>query len=514
MSGKRLPMRKIREILRLKWVLYRSNRETARSLGISAGSVSQTVVRARQRGLDWPAVADMGDEELHALLYGAKIAAGAQRPLPDPSWMNRELRRTGVTLELLHLEYLERHADGYRYTSFCDHYRRWLKGRGLSMRQVHRAGEKVFVDYSGKKPHIIDSKTGEVIEVELFVAVLGASNYTYAEATRTQKSRDWIQSHVRTFDFFGGVAQLIVPDQLRSGVTRPGRYEPQLQRTYEELARHYNSAVLPARPAKPKDKAKVEVAVQIVQRWVLACLRNETFFTLDALNERIAELLERLNNRPMKDYGGVSRRELFEQVDAPALRPMPSAPFVYAEWKKAKVNIDYHIEVHKHYYSVPYALAREAVEARITATTVEVFHEGARVASHRRDDRAGQHTTDRDHMPKSHQKHLEWSPSRLLNWAGTIGPKTRELTDAILRSRPHPEMGYRSVLGLLRLAKSYDEARLEAACARALTVGARSYRHVGTILKKGLDRVPVDGTNNQISLPLNHANVRGSDYYH
>jgi transposase len=514
MARERLPMRKIREILRLKWILERSNRETARSLGISAGAVSQTVVRAKQRGLDWVAVCGMNDEQLDTLLYGAKLVPGAQRPLPDPSWMHRELRRTGVTLELLHLEYLERQPDGYRYTSFCNHYRRWLKARGLSMRHLHRAGEKLFVDYSGKRPHIMDSKTGEIHEVELFVAVLGASNYTYAEATRTQKSHDWIQSHVRAFEFLGGVTQLIVPDQLRSGVSRPCRYEPQVQRTYEELACHYGTAVLPARPAKAKDKAKVEVAVQIVQRWILACLRNETFFTLDALNERIGELLERLNNRPMKDYGGASRRELFEKIDAPALRAMPSSRFVYAEWKKAKVNIDYHVEVHKHYYSVPYALARESVEARITAMTVEIFHNGHRVASHRRNDRPGLHTTDRDHMPKSHQKHLEWTPSRLLNWAGKIGPRTRELTDAILRSRPHPEMGYRSVLGLLRLAKRYDEARLEMACARALTVGARSYRHVASILKNGLDRVPVDDTDSQPSLPLDHANVRGSDYFH
>ncbi len=514
MAKERLPMRKIREILRLKWVLKRSNRETARSLGISAGAVSQTATRARERGLDWPRANAMDDQQLDTLLYGAKVAPGARRPLPDPSLMHKELRRAGVTLELLHLEYLERHPDGYRYTAFCDHYRRWLKGRGLSMRQRHRAGEKLFVDYSGKKAHIQDPKTGEVIGVELFVAVLGASNYTYAEATLTQTSQDWVQSHVRALEFFGGVTQLIVPDQLRSGVSRPCRYEPQVQRTYEELAHHYGAAVLPARAAKPKDKAKVEVAVQIAQRWVLACLRNETFFTLDALNERIGELLEQLNKRPMKDYAGASRLELFESVDAPALRPLPSVPFVFAEWKKAKVNIDYHVELHKHYYSVPYTLAREAVEIRSTAMTVEVFHDGHRVASHRRNDRAGQHSTIREHMPKSHQKHLEWTPSRLLNWAGKIGPSTQKLTDAILRSRPHPEMGYRSVLGLLRLAKRYDDERLEAACHRALGVGARSYRHVASILKNGLDRVAPDEPDAQGQLPLAHANVRGPDYYH
>lgn len=514
MARKRLPMRKTREILRLKWVLHRSNREAARCLGISAGGVSQAVTRARERGLDWSAVDALSDEELDTRLYGLRPCPGAQRPLPDPSWIHRELRRAGVTLELLHLEYLERNPDGYRYTAFCDHYRRWMKGRGLSMRQVHRAGEKLFVDYSGKKLHIVDSKTGEVIEVELFVAVLGASNYTYAEATRTQTSRDWIQSHIHAFEYFGGVTQLIVPDQLRSAVSSPSRYEPQVQRTYEELARHYNSAVLPARPAKPKDKAKVEVAVQVVQRWILACVRNERFFSLDDLNVRIEELLERLNRRPMKDYAGASRRELFEQLDVPALRPLPGERFVYAEWKKAKVNIDYHVEVYKHYYSVPYHLSRETVEVRITGSTVEIFHRGQRVASHPRDDKPARHTTQREHMPKSHQKHLEWSPSRLLNWAGKIGPSTRALVDAILRSRPHPEMGYRSVLGLLRLAKRYDNARLEAACERALSVGARSYRHVESILKKRLDQTPLESSEVQRSLPLDHANVRGPDYYH
>lgn len=512
MARERLPMRKIREILRLKWEQHRSNRETARSLGVSTGVVSKTVNRAKIKGLDWASVEAMDEEQLSVLVYGRKVKAGTQRPLPDPRWMHRELRRPGVTLELLHVEYLEQHPDGYRYTAFCEHYRRWVKGRGLSMRQNHKAGEKLFVDYSGKKPHIFDPKTGEVIEVELFMAVLGASNYTYAEATMTQGSQDWIQSHVRALEYLEGVTELIVPDQLRSGVTSPGRYEPGIQRTYQELATHYGTAILPARARKPKDKAKVEVGVQIAQRWLLAPLRNETFFSLDELNTRIAELLEALNRRPMKDYGGVSRRQLFEQLERRVLKPLPAGRFIYSQWKKAKVNIDYHVEIAKHYYSVPYVLARETVEVRLTSYTVEVFHVGKRVASHRRDDRPGRHTTVTEHMPKSHQKHLEWTPSRLLHWAGTIGPSTRKLTDVILRTRPHPEMGYRSILGLMRLAKLYDPERLEAACARALHAGARSYRHVASILKNGLDRVAFE-TEEQTSLRLDHENVRGPDYY-
>lgn len=515
MARERLPMRKIREILRLKWALGRSHREVAQSLGMSPSSVSRTVRRAQEKGLDWGRACDLGDEELDVLLYGPRLGAGKKRPLPDPSWIHRELRRTGVTLELLHLEYLERHPEGYRYTAFCDHYRRWLKTRGLTMRQVHRAGEKLFVDYSGKKPNIVDGRTGEVIEVELFVAVLGASNYTYAEATHSQSSRDWIASHVRALEYFGGVPALVVPDQLRSGVTSPDRYEPGAQRTYEDLALHYQTALLPARPRRPRDKAKVEAGVLVVQRWILACLRDETFFSLPELNDRIAELLERLNERPMRDYGGESRRRLFERIDAPALSPLPERRFVYGKWKKAKVNIDYHVAIDQHFYSVPYSLARETVDVRVTSSTVEVFHRGNRVASHSRRFVKGRHTTLPAHMPKSHRAHAEWSPSRLLHWAGKIGPSTRGLVDVILKSRPHPEQGYRSVLGLMRLAKRFDADRLEAACARALSVNARSYRHVQSILKNGLDRVPLEpAETDQPSLPLQHENVRGPDYYH
>ncbi len=477
--------------------------------------MGQVVGRAKAKDLDWVQVGELTDEQLEIQLYGPKVLAGSHRPLPEPTWIHRELRRTGVTLELLHIEYLERHPNGYRYTAFCDHYRRWLKTHELSMRQTYKAGEKLFVDYSGKKPHIVNSVTGEVIETELFVAVLGASNFTFAEATLTQQSHDFIQSHVRALEYIGGVAGLIVPDQLRSGVTTPCRYEPGMQRTYEELARHYNTAILPARAGKPKDKAKVEVGVQVAQRWILVRLRDEIFFILGELNRRIRELLDELNDRPMRTYGHKSRRDLLEDLERPALKRLPPERFVHAEWKKAKVNIDYHVQVDKHFYSVPYSLVRETVEVRITASTVEDFLRGRRVASHRRNNKPGGFTTVRDHMPRSHQKHQEWTPSRLISWAGTIGPQTRTLVEAILASRPHPEQGYRSVLGLLRLAKRYDQERLEAACTRALVAKARSYRHVASILKNGLDRHPLktEAQEAQPQLPLNHANVRGPDYY-
>jgi len=380
------------------------------------------------------------------------------------------------------------------------------------MRQVHRAGEKCFVDYAGQKPTIVDAATGELMAVELFVAVLGASNYTYAEATRSQQVPDWIASHQRAFQFFGGVPSAVVPDQLKSGVVVPCRYEPGLQRTYEEFAAHYGTAIVPARPARPRDKAKTEVGVQVCERWILARLRHETFFALAALNARIAELLAALNARPMRLYRA-SRRELFERLDQPVLRPLPTESFVYGTWKLARVNIDYHVELEGHYYSVPYSLVHERVELRSTLSTVEIFHRGQRIAAHPRSTHRGHHTTIAAHMPKAHLRHLEWTPSRIAAWAERIGPQTAALAVAILADRPHPEQGFRSCLGLLRLSQRDGAARLEAACARALAAGARSYRHVDAILKHGLDRIAVPEPSPQLTLAPVHEHLRGRSYY-
>ncbi len=504
-------MRKAREILRQKYELKHSHRDVARSLGVGVGTIGAALKRARDRGLScWEDVADLSEADLDERLYGAEPSV--DRPVPDCLKLHTERQRRGVTLELLHLEYLEQYPDGYRYTQFCEHYRRWAKKRKLSMRQVHRAGEKGFVDYAGQKPKIISRTTGEVREVEVFVATLGASSLLYADATETQRSADFIASHVRAVEYWGGVPEMIIPDQLRSGVRSPNRYEPLLQRTYEEWSQHYRTTILPARPRKPQDKAKVEVGVQIVERWILAPIRDEAFFTLTALNQRIRELLEPVNDRVMRDYGQ-SRRERFEQIDQPALQPLPTERFEYAEWKWAKANIDYHVELERHYYSLPHPLVTERVELRFTARTVEIFHKGQRVAIHRRDHRPGKHSTIAEHMPKSHRAHLEWSPTRLISWGSSVGPKTGALVTAILDDRPHPEQGYRSCLGILRLAKQYGNARLEAACDRAVRVRARSYRHVESILKNGLDREPV---NEELPLtpPQAHKNVRGGDYYH
>jgi len=514
MATERLPMRKTKEILRQKWKLGRTNREIARSVGVSAGTVGKTVSRAKYAKLDRQQVEQLDERQLEIRIYGLPQPEIHNRPLPPMEYIHKELHKKGVTLQLLHIEYLEGFPGGYKYTQFCEYYNRWLKKRGLVMRHVHRAGEKAFVDYSGKKPHIVDPETGECTDVELFVAVLGASSYTYAEATMSQKAPDWIASHVRAFEYFSGVSEIVVPDQLRSGVSRPCWYEPGIQRTYEEMAAHYGTAVIPARPGKSRDKAKAEVGVQVAQRWILARLRKQTFFSLGELNERIAELLEELNERTMKVYGK-SRRQLFEELDKPAMKPLPARRFAYGEWKiDVGINIDYHIEIGHCYYSVPYQLAGEKVDARLNAMTVEIFYKGRRIASHMRAFRRGQFRTNPAHMPKSHREHLKWSPSRLMHWGGTIGPNTEKLIEEILNDRPHPEQGYRSCLGIMRLAKNYGNERLERATARALSVRARSYKHVEAILKNGLDRLPLEDRKTvPRQLPLVHENVRGAEYY-
>jgi transposase len=507
-------MRKTKEILRQKLLLKLSHRAVARSTDVGGGTIGDVLQRAKVAGLEeWSQIEPLDETELERRMYRPAGQIQKTRPLPDWREVHAELRRKGVTLALLHLEYRARHPDGYEYSQFCEYYTRWSKTQELTMHQVHRAGEKAFVDYAGQKPSIVDRQTGEVIEVELFVAVLGASSYTYAEATMTQRGPDFIASHVRSYQFFEGVSKATICDQLRSGVSHPCRYEPGIQHTYEEMARHYNTTILPARPRKPRDKAKVEVGVQQAERWLLAPLRNQTFFSLAELNVRLAELLVALNDREMKEYGA-SRRQLFERLDRPALQPLPAHPFTYAEWKAVTLSIDYHVEIDHHYYSAPYTLRGEVLEARFTATTVEIFHRGNRVASHARSFQHHGYTTVPEHMPPSHRAHLEWSPSRFVRWAATVGPRSEALITGILESRQHPEQGYRSCIGILRLARRYGAARMENAAARALAVGARSYRHVESILRNGLDRVPLDDAEPAASrMPRDHENVRGPGYY-
>jgi len=514
MARERLPMRKIREILRLRWAQGRSVRETSLSVGVSTGVVSKIAARAAAAGLDWDAVEKVeADDELEMRLYGPVVPLSQSRPEPDPAQMHIELRKPGVTLELLHLEYLQEHPTGLKYTAFCERYRRWRKQVRVSMRQDHKAGEKLFVDFSGKRPQIVDPKTGEVRAVELFVAVLGASSYTYAEATLSQKLPDWLRVSANAFEFLGGVPEVTVPDQLRSAVSVPSRDEPILQRSYAELGRHYGTAIVPARPWKPKDKAKVEVGVQVVQRWILARLRKETYFSLESLNVRILELLDDLNGRPRRELGGVTRAELFKRIDQPALRPLPTERYVYAEWRSARVNLDYHIQVFDHFYSVPFALAREVVDVRVTGATVEVFHRGRRVACHNRGWARFGHTTIREHGPINHQAWADADPGFLLGWAAEVGPCTEALMKRILESNPRREQVWRSGRALKRVGETYGPERTEVACERALRFGAVSYKPVQNILKKGLDLKPHPDEADAEREPITHDQVRGPDYF-
>lgn len=510
-------MRKTREILRLKWQQGRSHREIATVLSIGAGTPSDVATRARAAGLaSWAAIEALSDDELECKLYREPaVSATAARPRPDPAQIHVELRRTGVTLRLLHEEYLRAHPAGYGYTQYVAFYNEWAERQRVVMRQVHKGGEKCFVDYSGKRPAYTDPNTGERVEVELFVAVMGASNLTYAEVTATQQSADWIASHIRLVEYLGGVPRAFVPDQLKAGVVTASRFEPAIQRTYEEWSQHYSTTILPARPGRPRDKAKAENGVLLAQRWIVARLRNVTCFSIAELNEQIALLLVDFNGRVMRRYGK-SRRALFDQLDRPALAPLRSDRFVHGDWSYATVGHDYHVCVDDHYYSVPYTLVGEYVESRRSTTTVEIFVNTQRVASHVRSFVRGGATTLVEHMPASHRKHTEESVAELEAWAQRIGPCTAALVRAILDERRHPEHGYRSCRGLKSLVRRYTPERIEAACERALVAGARSYLNVESILKNGLDRqpLPVVASSGEGPPPLDHENVRGPDYYH
>lgn len=445
-------MRKVREVLRLKWAKGLSNRKIANNCGIGRPTVSEYLRRATDAGLNWPLPDDLDDARLERLLFPPPPDLPAQaRGIPDWTHIHGELKHKSVTLFLLWQEYRQAHPDGYQYSWFCEHYRAWQGKLDMVMRQDHRAGEKLFVDYAGQTVPVIDLSTGEIREAQVFVAVLGASNYTYAEATWSQSLPDWIGSHVRTFRFLDGVPELVAPDNLRSGVSKAHRYEPDTNPTYQDMASHYGVAVLPARVRKPRDKAKVEGGVLIVERWILAALRHRQFFSLTELNTVISKLLEQLNARPFRKLPGC-RRERFQQLDQPALQPLPAEPYVYAEWKKARVHIDYHIAFEGHYYSVPYALIKKEVDVRITRNTIECFYKGNRVASHQRSHHKGRHTTVTAHMPASHRQAGGWSPERLMRWASKTGPATEKLIQTVLGSRKHPQQAYRSCLGILRLA--------------------------------------------------------------
>lgn len=514
MPNLRISMSKLRRLIQLQ----SSNlnvRAMGRALSMSTGAVSKYVTAIREAGLTGEEALALSDPELERRVFGAKSVAAPGRLVPvECAWVYEELRRhRHVTLRLLWEEYRERYGaeQTYRYSAFCDVYRHWAQRLKRSMRQRHFAGEKLFVDFAGPTVPIYGSQAEPVLQASIFVCALGASGYTYAEATRSQSLPDWLGAHVRAFEYYGVCPQILVPDNPKVGVTKADRYEPQLQRSYEELAAHYGAVIIPARPYRPKDKSKAELSVQLVERWILARLRHQRFFSLEELNAAIRMLLADLNARPFQKLPG-SRASVFAALDRPAMRALPSAPYVYAEWKAARVAFDYHIEVDRHYYSVPHALVGHEVWARFSARTIEILHRNVRVASHVRSYQPGAHTTESAHMPKSHRAHAEWSPKRLIEWGRSIGAATGAIVEHLLVSKPHPEQGYRACLGLLALARSYGEVRLETASQLALELQSPRRATVQSILKSRRDQRPRSAAT-ELDLPA-HDNVRGAGYYH
>lgn len=514
MPAHRIAMRKLKEVLRLKWTCGLSHRQISRALGISVGAISRYAARALAAELDWSKVQGLDEDTLERTLQLHPSEPASRRIEPNYAWIHQERRRKGVTLQLLWEEYREANPGAltYRYTQFCQRYRKWANTLKRSMRQTHCAGEKLFADFAGQTISILNRESGIDFQAHIFVAVLGASNYTFACATRSEALSDWLGALADAMEFIGGVPALIVPDNPRALIAQPDRYEPALGRTAQDFVCHYATAMLPARPRKPQDKAKVEVGVQIVERWILARLRHQRFFSLAELNKAISTLLEELNQRPLKKLGQ-TRRAWFECLDRPVLRPLPTQRYELAHFAHCYVNIDYHVEIDAHYYSVPHNLVRQGVEVRITRNIIEILHRGKRVATHARSHCKGAHTTISEHMPAAHRAHLEWSPQRLIHWGESIGPNVATLIRHLLTHRPHPEMGYRACLGLLRLARQYDKQRLDAACCRAIRIHSPTYRSVVSILKAGLDQpIPPACTQPLWQAPT-HENVRGPAYY-
>jgi transposase len=500
----RLPVRKIREVLRLKADGF-SDRQIAAAIGSARSTVQECVRRSRDAGITWPLSPLLDEAALHARLYRRAVPL-SRTPRPDFAYLHAELRRRGVTRLLLWEEYKSAHPDGWQYSVFCDQYRRWLATQELVLRQEHAPGDKLFVDYAGQTVPIVDRHTGAIRNAQVFVAVLGFSNYTHAEATLTQGAGDWLGAHVRALEYFGGAPRAIVPDNLRSGVTKAHRYDPDINRAYQDFAEYYQLAILPARVRKPRDKAKVETGVLVVERWILARLRNHTFFSIGELNGYIGELLERLNTRAFKKIAG-SRRSRFEEHERGALKDLPARPYEFGEWKKAKVHPDYHIEVGRAYYSVPYRLIGERVDVRLTARAVEIFHAGELVAAHPRASVRAQRLTRRVHRPEKHIAVIDQHLDRVLERAFLIGPATFAVLQAQAGGRKHPEETLRSAQGILRLAHDFSSVRLEEACERALALKACSYRAVRTLIQN--PSAPPSSP----ALDLAHENVRGAEYF-
>lgn len=507
-------MRKTTEILRLKYEVGMTNRQIARSCGVTHTTVSNYLDRVEQAGLVWPLSDEMDEGRLHALLFPDRVVQPqSSRVMPDMGHIHKELSRKHVTRRLLWEEYRVEHPSGYSYTQFCEHYKRWKAPLEVTLRQNHIAGEKTFVDWAGQTLTWIDAGTGEPQPAYLFVAILGASNYTFAESFPNQQLSHWIEAHVHAFEFYGGVSRLVVPDNTKTAVNKACYYEPEVHPTYEEMARHYGTAVLPTRTYAPRDKSKVESAVLNAERRIIAALRDHTFFSVAQINTAIKGCLKDLNLRPFQKMKGC-RLELFKELDQPALLSLPPRRYELGAWRKAKANIDYHVQVDWHRYSVPYTLTLREVEVRLSARTVEIFYKSRRVASHLRSALHGGFTTDPSHRPRAHQKHLEWSPGRLIEWAQSIGPLCGEVVTHLLSNKPHAEQAYRACLGLIRLARAYGPQRMEAACRRAIAFQACTYKSIKSILKTRMDEQPLPEPGQATPLVSQHQNLRGKEYYH
>jgi transposase len=512
MPRERLSMRKIKDVLRLRFESGLSTRQIATSLRISLGSVHEYLSRARVASLSWPLPDGLTEEDLEARLFPPPIMRSADaRAIPDWQQTDIELKRKGVTLRLLWEEYRTANPNGLGYSQFCKSFSDFKATLDPRMRQTHKAGEKLFVDYAGLTVPLIDRTTGEIHQVQIFVATLGASSYTFAEATLTQSIPDWIGSHRRAFEFFSGVPELLVCDNLKAGVTTPCRYEPDIQRTYEEMAAHYGTAILPARVIKPRDKSKVEAGVQSVEERMLAPLRNRQFFSLAQINQALMPLLAQLNRRQMQGRDH-SRADLFATIDQPALKPLPARPYEIGFWSRARVHIDYHIAADDRFYSVPYTLLKQEVEVRLCGATVEIFHKGERIASHTIIAAKYGRSTQEAHMPESHKAYAGWTSERMLAWVASTGSCTRQVGEAILSRYPHPQLGFRSCLGLIRLSESYGDLRTEAACRKALAMHSANYKTVKTILANHADKQP-DKPAETPAPSVEHQNIRGADYY-
>lgn len=508
--NRRIPVKKIKEILKLVNENSLSIRQIAKSCSCSPSTVTTIIERYEDTKLPWEAFKTLDEEEMESKLYPQEINS-SKKQLPDWDYINKELKIKGVTLQLLWQEYKEAYPDGVMYSQFCDHYQKWRKLRNISMHQIHKAGEKCFVDWSGEPMYITDRNTGERKAAYIFIGVLGASDFIYAEAFSTEKLESWIIAHVNMFNYFQGVTKIIVPDNLKTGVKKPCFYEPEIHPTYLEMANHYGAAIIPARVRKPKDKPLAENGVLIAERWIIAKFRNQTFFSIFELNKTMKEAINDINDRPFQKMEG-SRRSLYESIDKPALMPLPSKPYEFAIWKHARVNIDYHIEFEGKLYSVPYQLIGQEVDLRITEKGIEIIHKGKRVAVHSRlRGKNREYSTVPEHMPEKHKKAAEWTPERIIKWAKTVGPNTSELVTKMMKMYKHPEVAFRACMGIIRLSDKYTEQRVDNASYRALRNRTISYKSVESILKNGLDLVPQEEPK-EIP-PIRHSNIRGTEYY-